>query len=105
MFPKAKTLEFFGLWDGGAVSDWSEQFTNDIRIIKTPGHNYDGLTMLVKTADGEVAICGDVFWKENFPEVDAYATDTKKLAASRKKVVEIADWIVPGHSDIYKVKK
>jgi glyoxylase-like metal-dependent hydrolase (beta-lactamase superfamily II) len=105
MFPTAKTLEFFGLWDGGAVSDWSEQLTEDIRVIKTPGHNYDGLTMLVKTAEGEVAICGDVFWKENFPEVDAYASDVKELAVSRQKVLELADFIIPGHSGMYKVKK
>jgi glyoxylase-like metal-dependent hydrolase (beta-lactamase superfamily II) len=105
MFAEAKTLEYFGLWHKNTVGDWQEQFTDDIKIIKTPGHNYDAITLLVKTEKGIVAVCGDVFWKENYPEVDQYATDAEKLKESRKKILEAADWIIPGHAGIYKVKK
>ncbi len=105
MFSRAKTLEFFGLWDKNSVSEWNENFTDNIKIIKTPGHNYDGITLLVTTNDGVVAICGDVFWKENYPEEDIYATDSGKLKESRKKVLQSADYIIPGHAGIYKVKK
>ena len=105
MFPEAKTLEYWGLWDKNACQEWKEQFTEDIKIIKTPGHNYDGITLLVKTEKGIVAICGDVFWKENFPEDDIYASDKEKLKESRKKVLKMADWIIPGHAGIYKVEK
>jgi glyoxylase-like metal-dependent hydrolase (beta-lactamase superfamily II) len=105
MFPDAKTLEYYGIWDGAKVDDWKEDFSKDIRIIKTPGHNYDGLTLFVKTKEGVVAICGDVFWKEGEPENDPYASNLEKLNESRKKVLEMADWIVPGHADIFKVKK
>jgi len=105
MFPDAKTLEFWGLWDKNMVEDWPEQFTEDIRIIKTPGHNYDSLTLLVKTSQGVVAIVGDLFWKENFPEEDPYASDMAKLRESRKKILALADWIIPGHGGKYKIKK
>ena len=105
MFPNAKTLEYFGIWHGEEVEDWSENLTENIRILKTPGHNYDALTLLVKTKDGVVAVCGDVFWKENYPKNDPYASDMEKLRESRKKVLELADWIIPGHSGMYKVKK
>ncbi len=105
MFPKAKTLEFYGLWHKNTVKDWEEQFTEDIKIIKTPGHDKTSITLLVKTNKGSVAICGDVFWKENFPEIDEYADEPEKLNESRKKVLEIANYIIPGHSDIYEVKK
>jgi len=105
MFPRAKSLEYWGLWDGNTAEDWKEQFTENIRIIKTPGHNYDAITLLVKTDKGVIAICGDVFWKEDFPENDLYASDKKKLKESRRKVLEVADWIIPGHGGMYKVKK
>jgi glyoxylase-like metal-dependent hydrolase (beta-lactamase superfamily II) len=105
MFPNAKTLEYYGIWEGGTVDDWEENFTDDIKIIKTPGHNYDGLTLLVKTEKGVVAICGDVFWNENGPKNDPYASDVDKLEESRKKVLEMADWIVPGHADMFRVEK
>ena len=105
MFPYAKTLEFYGLWDKNTVDDWKEQFTDDIKIIKTPGHDKTSITLLVKTDKGIVAICGDVFWKENFPEEDKYADDSEKLKESRKRIIKLADYIIPGHADIYKVKK
>ncbi|MBU4143012.1 MBL fold metallo-hydrolase, partial [Patescibacteria group bacterium] len=71
---------------------------------KTPGHSYDGLTLLVKTSEGVVAICGDVFWKKNSPEDDAYATDKEKLKESRKTVLASADWVIPGHAGMFKAK-
>jgi len=105
MFPEAKSLEYFGFWDRNTVEDWEEQFTENIRIIKTPGHNYDSITLLVKTNNGIVAICGDVFWKEDFPKDDPYASDKEKLRESRKKVLEVADYIIPGHGKMFKVEK
>jgi glyoxylase-like metal-dependent hydrolase (beta-lactamase superfamily II) len=105
MFPNAKTLEFYGIWDKNSVEDWNEQFTDDIKIIKTPGHDKTAISLLVKTNKGIVAICGDVFWKENLPEEDEYADEPKKLKESRKKIIKLADYIVPGHADMYEVKK
>jgi len=104
MFPEAKALEYWGLWDKNVAYEWKEQFTDDIKIIKTPGHNYDAITLLVKTEKGIVAVCGDVFWKENFPKGDPYASDSVKLRESRKIVLEMADWIIPGHGKMYKAK-
>jgi len=105
MFPEAKTLEYFGLWDKNTVDDWNEQFTDDIKILKTPGHDSTSITLLVKTEQGVVAVCGDVFWKENEPKDDPYASDKQELEKSRKRVLELADYIIPGHGDIFKVKK
>lgn len=105
MFPNAKTLEFFGIWDKNSVIDWKEDFSEDIKIIKTPGHDRTGITLLVKTSIGKVAICGDVFWKEGLPKIDPYADNSKELIKSRKKILELANYIIPGHADIYKVKK
>lgn len=105
MFGNAKILEYFGIWDkDGRVEDWQERFTEDIQILKTPGHNETCITLFVKTDDGTVAVCGDVFWKENYPEIDPYATDLKKLEHSRKLVVDMSHWIVPGHGAIYRTQ-
>ena len=35
---------------------------------------------------------------------DPYAFDIKKLKQSRKKVLKFADFIIPGHAGMYKVK-
>ena len=88
----------------------------DIEIIKTPGHNSDCRTILVKTDKGVIAICQDVFWwgdneeqktdeKSLLEHDDPYATDKEKLKQSRKLILEKADYIIPGHGKMFKVKK
>ena len=105
LFPNAKILEYYGIWDKeGRVEDWQERFTENIQILKTPGHNETCITLFVKTDDGVIAICGDVFWKKNYPETDIYATDLKKLENSRKLIIKMSHWIVPGHDGIYKAQ-
>jgi glyoxylase-like metal-dependent hydrolase (beta-lactamase superfamily II) len=88
----------------------------EIKIVKTPGHNSDCRTMLVKTGQGVIAIAEDVFWwwddeeqKTDFNSLmehkDEFATDNEKLRESRKLVLEKADYIIPGHGKMFKVKK
>ncbi len=105
MFPQAKALDYYGVWENDTVKEWKSQFAKNTKIIKTPGHNYDGLSLLVKTERGMVAVVGDVFWKKDFPPVeeDIYASDKEKLIKSRKLVLDKADFIVPGHGNIYEV--
>lgn len=105
MFPNAKTLEYYGMWHKNTVEDWSENITSDIQVLHTPGHDYTGITLFVDTNEGIVAICGDIFWKKNYPENpedDAFASNPERLRESREMVLKMADWIVPGHGPMYK---
>ena len=110
MFPNAKTLEYYGLWHNDTVDEWDENFTPNIQVLHTPGHDYTSLTLFVTTGPnsgypGVVAICGDVFWKENYPRDphnDAFASNPKRLKESREMVIKMADWIIPGHGPMYK---
>lgn len=105
MFPSAKVLEYYGLWHNQTVENWSENFSPNIQVLHTPGHDYTGLTLLVTTKEGVIAICGDVFWRENYPydpHDDAYASNPDKLRESRQTILRMADWIIPGHGKMYK---
>jgi glyoxylase-like metal-dependent hydrolase (beta-lactamase superfamily II) len=106
LFPKAKILDYWGWWHGDS---WSESETDgiindNIKVIKTPGHSHDSMTLLVETHKGTIAICGDVFWEKNYPKDDPYASDKLLLKKSRQKLLEIADFIIPGHGDMFKVE-
>jgi len=101
MFPNAEAIDFWGNWKSDQLTPFKEQFSDNIKIIKTPGHSYDSITLLVKTEEGITAICGDVFWKKDYPKEDQYAQDKETLEISRKKLLTIADKIVPGHGDIF----
>ncbi|KKP33233.1 MAG: Metallo-beta-lactamase [Parcubacteria group bacterium GW2011_GWC2_32_10] len=105
MFVNAKVIEYFGVWDKNRVEDRVENLTENLRILVTPGHDYTALTLFVNTEQGVVAICGDVFWQENKPEVDPYAKDLTKLNQSRQMILQVADFVIPGHGAMYKVKE
>lgn len=105
MFPKAKALDYWGWWEGDVCRKCEGRVNENISVIRTPGHSYDSVTLLVKTDKGTVAICGDVIWKEDAPERDKYASDMDALKMSRKMVREAADWIIPGHGGMFKSKK
>ena len=89
----------------------------NIKLIKTPGHDPFHCAVLIKTIkSGNIVISGDVFWwpdsEENKIKKDAkslinlkdpYMKDKKQLTDSRKKILKIADYIIPGHGKMFKV--
>lgn len=85
----------------------------DIEILPTPGHSPEHTSLLVHTEEGIVCIAQDVFWWEDGKQasetekdllelVDPFVNDQAALFASRKRVLEKADWIIPGHGKKFK---
>lgn len=101
LFTQAKVLDYWGWWVGDSWGSATGIINDRIKIIETPGHTDDSITLLVKTSSGTIAICGDVFWDRDFPVDDPYAADKELLAASRKKLLQTADFIIPGHGDVF----
>lgn len=107
LFPGAKILDYSGWWQGDVWSSPTAVINDNIKVIETPGHSHDGITLLVNTTEGIIAICGDLFWDSSFPERpedDPFASDVALLAKSRKKLMEMADYIIPGHGDMFEIQ-
>lgn len=105
LFPNAKIIDVECIYtvDHGEVVGETIPGT-DIRIIKTPGHEASHASLIVPTSHGTVVVAGDVFWwtegEEHVLDVDktdAFAIDMTSLKVSRKRVLEIAHEIIPGH--------
>ncbi|MBI3559609.1 MBL fold metallo-hydrolase [Candidatus Gottesmanbacteria bacterium] len=84
----------------------------NISVIHTPGHDNRSTSVLVKTTKGLVAITGDLFeYYKDWLTVDTseawepWSQDKDLQDQSRKKIWALADWIVPGHGDMFKVDK
>lgn len=87
----------------------------DIEIIQTPGHVLEHISLLVNTDEGKVAIAGDVIWwlddeeqKFDINQKDhsqAKGKNMETLIESRKKLIKLADYIIPGHGKMFKVDK
>jgi glyoxylase-like metal-dependent hydrolase (beta-lactamase superfamily II) len=120
-----------GIFEKAIVLDNSDQYSQDgiirrqsegmlgegIELISTPGHDPFHCSVLINTEDmGKVVISGDIFWwidgeepEKDFESLinleDPYVKNENDLKESRKKVLEIADWIIPGHGKMFKNKK
>ncbi|ARX87067.1 MBL fold metallo-hydrolase [Streptomyces alboflavus] len=73
------------------------ELTPSLRLIRTPGHSPEDITLLAGTASGVIAFAGDLWWHAAGPADDPVAPDREVLRASRTRVHATADLIVPGH--------
>jgi glyoxylase-like metal-dependent hydrolase (beta-lactamase superfamily II) len=72
------------------------ELTPSVRLLFTPGHTPQDLTVLVGTPDGVHALT-HLWWKSDGPEEDPFAPDREVLRASRERILALADVVVPGH--------
>lgn len=77
-----------------------------IAVIPTPGHTDHDLSVIVETKIGTVAIVGDLFeyegdWRDRSWE--HWSKSKKMHKGSRERILRIADYIVPGHGDMFHV--
>ncbi len=94
---------------GNIISD------TGLKIIQTPGHCNEHCSLVVPTEKGIYVVAGDVFWWtdseaqtvniEKIDDAHPQEVDMEKLIESRKKILEIADWIIPGHGKMFKAEK
>lgn len=117
IFAKAKFITFDSnfLYTQNVLSKFTDHLLGpDIKIIETPGHTKEHLSLLVATPQGKIAIAGDVFWwpdgKKQIGKINQkdYSgspdMNMKKLITSRKKLLTWADYIIPGHGKMFAVK-
>jgi len=115
LFPDATFIGGNDVIQGDLFKEFfKEKYVVDenITIIHTPGHDNRSITVLVKTAKGVVAITGDLFeYNKDWETVDSseawepWSQDKELQEKSRAKIWKLADYIVPGHGDIFKVDK
>ncbi|MFF0435423.1 MBL fold metallo-hydrolase [Streptomyces sp. NPDC004327] len=77
------------------------ELSPSLRLIRTPGHSPEDITLLAGTDAGVVAFVGDLWWRPNGPVVDPVAPDHDVLLASRLRVLDAASVIVPGHGPAF----
>ncbi len=117
IFENAKFITFDAnlMYDKDVLLEF-DKYTlgKDIEIIETPGHVEEHLSLIVNTSKGKIAIAGDVIWwlegeKQIFSinqkdHSQSKGMNMNKLIESRKIIVERADYVIPGHGKMFKVK-
>jgi len=80
---------------------------DEVEVIATPGHTSQDVSVVVRTDDGVFVIAGDLFeCREDLDDESlwrAVSEDPRRQARSRACVLDIADFIVPGHGAMFTV--
>lgn len=108
LFPNA-TLIFghdISLGDLYTLHDFSKEpykIGDGIEVIATPGHTSQDVSVIVHTDDGVVAIVGDLFESEDDEHYwRKFSRSPDEQEANRRKILELADFIIPGHGGMFK---
>ena len=108
LFPNAEVVDFWARYVGDQWLDHEGdgyRVSEHARLILTPGHTSEDLTLLVET-DGGVVACTHAWWRgDRTPEVDPLAEDPDALTVSRLRILAEADHVVPGHGESFATER
>lgn len=107
MFPDATFIDAVETFKGDTFTFFEDEYkiTDEIKVIRTPGHySNDDCSVIVKTEKGIIAITGDLFWKGQ-DDLPPFIFNKNQLVRTRRKIIKLADYIVPGHGNIFKVSR
>ncbi|MCX8126654.1 MAG: MBL fold metallo-hydrolase, partial [Dehalococcoidia bacterium] len=110
LFPDTLLCDGYSIYHGDRAEAHASRYLpgTHIEIIRTPGHSPGHSSLLFQTDSGRYAVAGDVFswYDDQIPNYDLpslialpdpFAQDMDALKTTRRYLLEIADWIIPGH--------
>jgi glyoxylase-like metal-dependent hydrolase (beta-lactamase superfamily II) len=107
LFPEAEVVDFWAryrhdLWLDHPGDGW--QMTDHVQLWLTPGHTEEDASLIVRADDGVYALT-HLWWRQDrTPEIDPVAPDQAILETQRARVLAIADIVIPGHGEAFRVK-
>ncbi len=98
LFPSVRVHDYWAVYERDI---WTSrpaegvQLADGVRLMETPGHTREDITTLVTTDDGVTALTH--LWWHAEAASDPRAADTEALHRGRRRVLDVASSIVPGH--------
>ncbi|MHB8071254.1 MAG: MBL fold metallo-hydrolase [Candidatus Cryosericum sp.] len=107
LFPHTRIIVPEGMSQGSRLQFCNPTTLHPSRhtfVLRVPGHTANDIALGLHAEDGRtVIIAGDLFPVSLDPGYPTKAMDQSMLAASRKRVLDMADVIVTGHGPIVTV--
>ena len=108
LFPDAEVIDFWAryrndLWLDHPGDGWD--ITPNVQLWLTPGHTEEDLSLIVHADDAVYALT-HLWWRaDRTPEEDPYAPDQAILRANRERVLAVAEIVIPGHGEAFRVER
>ena len=100
-YPKTGCTVRTKLVDGTMIAE-------DVELMLTPGHSDDMVSLVVDIPEGKVVIAGDAIpgeeWVDMALKPNPTVVEVEGFNKSRRKILAVADFIVPGHGRMFRVR-
>ena len=106
LFPNAEVVDFWAryrhdLWLDHEGDGW--RMTDHATLWLTPGHTDEDASLIVEADDARYALT-HLWWRQDrTPEIDPHAPDQAVLEAQRARVLAVAEIVIPGHGEPFRV--
>ncbi len=103
LFPNAAVHDHWAIYRG---TDWEDSdcdgrvLTPSVQLARTPGHTAEDLALIAGTPDGIVVTTHSWFTADSTVD-DEGPEDSEQLRESRRRILDVADRIVPGHGPAF----
>ena len=104
MFPAARIHDHWAIYDGDLWHSRDAEgadLSPSVKLIATPGHTDQDISTVAATVD-EVYVCTHAWWGADGPAQDPFSPDQAVLSATRRRILEIATVIIPGHGPSFR---
>jgi glyoxylase-like metal-dependent hydrolase (beta-lactamase superfamily II) len=106
LFPNAEVVDFWARYRGDEWLDHDGDgylLSPRSQLWLTPGHTEEDATLVVEADDGVYALT-HLWWRaDRTPVIDPLAWDQAALERGRERVLAVADVVVPGHGEPFRV--
>ncbi|MEA2046683.1 MAG: MBL fold metallo-hydrolase [Euryarchaeota archaeon] len=115
LFPDKDILDVNNIYRGDLEIPYEGRIPGTkIEVVPTPGHAPEHAALLVDTDQGRCLVAGDLFWwpddavqktdhRSLIDLEDEFASDHVVLAESRRRSLEMAEYVIPGHGKPFAV--
>ncbi|HET9613220.1 MAG TPA: MBL fold metallo-hydrolase [Candidatus Limnocylindrales bacterium] len=108
LFPNAWVIDFWAryrddLWLDHDGDGWHLGPRSELWL--TPGHTEEDATLVVHADDAVYALTHLWWHQDRTPEADPFAPDQAVLDAQRLRVLAVADIVIPGHGEPFRVDR
>jgi len=103
LFPKAAVHDHWAIYRG---TDWEDSdcdgrvISEAVQLARTPGHTAEDLVLIAGTPDGVVVTTHSWFHADSGVD-DEDPEDPQQLHESRRRILAVADRIIPGHGPAF----
>lgn len=108
LFPNAEVVDFWARYRGDLWLDHEGDgwhMTEHAHLWLTPGHTNEDATLVVHADDATYALTHLWWHADRTPELDPFAPDQPVLDAQRERVLAVADVVIPGHGERFRVQR